>query len=284
VSEFLDRELFERLRLERGVTWGRPLRLFDVTTSTNDRASEALSSGMKTGGIFVAREQSQGRGRQGASWQSPAGENLTFSVVLRFPRSKAPIQSFPLVVGLALYDALVSHVPSGTHLGIKWPNDVYLEHKKLAGILVEGRSDADEHALVVGVGLNVDTVEFGSENDRRTSLCREGLKAACPSPEAGSPPSFQKESLLIDILAALEARTREFATAGFERCARAMGGRDELLGRHLRVGQLEGQGAGIDTDGALLVAPGGGALPVRVTSGSVELLCPEPQVAKKGDP
>jgi BirA family transcriptional regulator, biotin operon repressor / biotin---[acetyl-CoA-carboxylase] ligase len=229
----------------------------------------------------VAREQSQGRGRQGAPWVSPPGENLTFSVVLRFPRTPAPISSFPLVVGLALYDALVSYVPAGARLGIKWPNDVYLEHKKLAGILVEGRRDANEHALVVGVGLNVDTVEFGLDKDKRTSLRREWLGREWLNPERARPAaapllSFGKESLLVDILAALETRTREFVAGGFERCAAALGSADELLGRELRVGTVHGWGAGIDTDGALLIASPRSTEPVRVTSGSVELLCPDP--------
>jgi BirA family transcriptional regulator, biotin operon repressor / biotin---[acetyl-CoA-carboxylase] ligase len=269
VVEFLNRALFERIREERGVTWGRPLRLFETTSSTSDRALEALDEGMKTGGVFVAREQTAGRGRQGAPWHSPAGENLTFSVVLRFPKAGKPVHSYPLVVGLALYDALSARVPVGSSLGIKWPNDLYLNRKKLAGILVEGRNDGGEHALAVGIGLNVDTVDFGSESTRRVSL-RSAFLERRGSDESKNV-DLRKEAILVDVLKALEQRTRVFIAKSFDKSLCDIRKVDALLGEHLRNGEIVGTGAGIDEDGALLVARSEGGDPLRVTSGSIEV-------------
>jgi BirA family transcriptional regulator, biotin operon repressor / biotin---[acetyl-CoA-carboxylase] ligase len=267
VSEFLDRALFERLREERHVTWGRPLRLFESTSSTNDRALEALDEGMKTGGVFVAREQTQGRGRQGAPWQSPPGENLTFSLVLRLPKV-AGLSSYPLVVGMALHDALEARVPVGCPLGIKWPNDLYLNRKKLAGVLVEGRSDAGENNFAIGIGLNVDTTEFGADATRRTSLSAAFFDEGCESELVGV--DLRKESILVDILKALEDRTRQMVAKRLGRCLADIRKVDVLLGEHLRTGDIVGTGAGIDDEGALLVADRDGEL-VRVTSGSIEV-------------
>jgi BirA family transcriptional regulator, biotin operon repressor / biotin---[acetyl-CoA-carboxylase] ligase len=265
MNEFFDRELFETLRTERGVTWGRPLRLFESTSSTNDRALEALSQGMKTGGVFVAREQTQGRGRRGAPWQSPPGENLTFSVVLRVPVAAWALPNYTLVVGLALSDALESRISAEVSWGIKWPNDIYVRGQKLAGILVEGRQEEAELALAVGIGLNVDTLDFGDDKERRVSL-------RLLAQESGGKltPELGKESLVLDILKALETRTRSLVSGGFERCLPDIRKRDVLRGAPLRErGQVK-KGAGLAEDGALLVTPLDGGPIERVVSGSIE--------------
>jgi len=299
----LDRVLFDQLRAERGVTWGRPLRLFESTSSTNDRALEALAEGMKTGGVFVAREQTQGRGRQGAAWQSEPGENLTFSVVLRLPAAQWALPSYTLIVGLALADALETRLPATLSWGIKWPNDIYVNGKKLAGILVEGRPKAGEFPLAIGIGLNVNTLDFGPESQRRTSLrlaIRESAGPASPEPASTGPASpgpastrpeakaheatvpdevdLRKEALLVDTLQALENRTRALVQGGFERCLPDLLKHDLLHGALLRTGGGIAHGAGIAPDGALLVKPLGSETLVRVQSGSIEFPL-DPQLA-----
>lgn len=298
MTEFFDRAAFERLRQERDVTWGRPLRLFERTSSTNDRALEELEAGMKTGGVFVAFEQTAGRGRQGAAWESPPGENLTFTVALRLPVPPERVQHFPLLVGLALHDAVKPRLPSPAGLGVKWPNDLYFGSKKVAGILVEsrasrerddrqGRTDSTSAAprsrdpellVAVGIGLNVETLDFGEQRARRTSLrqiCVEGASASTPDDgQRRTPADLGKESLVADILGALEARTRTWVRAGFAGCLEALRAVDALRGQRLRVADGLGQGAGLDHDGALLVELDDGAgrtrRLLRVQSGSVE--------------
>lgn len=266
MAEPLNRALFERLREEHHVTWGRPLRLLEITSSTNDLALEAIEQGMKTGGVFVAREQTQGRGRQGAPWQSPPGENLTFSVVIRFPKAGTKVQSYPLIVGLALHDALQKLFPTLQGVSIKWPNDLYAGSQKLAGILVEARSSAREHALAVGIGLNVETLDFGAENERRTSI----RKLLTESGPAGQSSLLSKELILVTLLGALERRTIELVVGGPGAAIRAIRQADALLGKRIRTGHTHGTGAGIDDDGALLLLLETGEM-TRISSGNIEV-------------
>src|SRR5690242_13631390 len=129
---------FSDLRTTHHVLLGDPFVFEPETTSTNDLALAAADAGAPHGATFVADVQTRGRGRHGHTWTSPPGENLTFSVLLR-PTVEAPrANGLALVVGLAVRAAAARHV-AGAVIGIKWPNDVVVGEKKLAGILVESR-------------------------------------------------------------------------------------------------------------------------------------------------
>ncbi|MDX1680595.1 MAG: biotin--[acetyl-CoA-carboxylase] ligase [Akkermansiaceae bacterium] len=135
-----------------------PFRLLirDSVDSTNDSLRDLARDGAPHGLVLLAREQRRGRGRRGNTWSAPAGENLTFSVLLRPEQSKPLWPRLALASGLALAEALESY---GLQAGIKWPNDVWIGMRKVAGILVE----AGEDFVIVGIGINVGTTKFPPE-------------------------------------------------------------------------------------------------------------------------
>jgi BirA family biotin operon repressor/biotin-[acetyl-CoA-carboxylase] ligase len=120
--------------------------------------------------VVIAEKQTAGRGRLGRSWQANPGENLTFSIVLRPGPAKGSVNLLPLLVAVAVADAV--QVLTGLSPRCKWPNDLLLGEKKFAGILLEGalKDDALDY-VVVGVGVNVNQTDFSADlADRATSL------------------------------------------------------------------------------------------------------------------
>jgi BirA family transcriptional regulator, biotin operon repressor / biotin---[acetyl-CoA-carboxylase] ligase len=135
---------------------GFQLVVFDTVGSTNDSAFELAQSGANRTWV-VARGQTAGRGRHGRQWQSPPG-NLYASLLLvdLIPQSKLPQVSF--VAGVALAQAVRQIVPHPSRMRLKWPNDLFLDDGKLAGILIESRSLAGgAHGVVIGFGVNCQT-------------------------------------------------------------------------------------------------------------------------------
>lgn len=209
--------------------FGTPRLHLRLTDSTNTRARELAAAGAPHGMLVTAGEQSAGRGRQGRTWTAPAGSSLLCSVVVRDP---PPLAS--LVAGVASAEAV------GPEARLKWPNDVYVDGRKVAGILVEGRPQ--EGWAVIGVGVNVAVAPdaFGPElADRAGTL---GL-----APDAIEP-------LLARLLAALE----RWLAAPREEMLQAARARDALLGQTLTWAGGTARGAGIDEHGRLIVETGAG--------------------------
>lgn len=122
--------------------------------STNTAMLQRAHAGAASGSCLAAEIQTAGRGRRGRRWQSAFGASLTFSLLWRFDKGAAQLGGLSLVVGLALVRAL--RAAGVTHAMLKWPNDVLVEHEKLAGILIETSGDMlGPTAAVIGVGLNV---------------------------------------------------------------------------------------------------------------------------------
>jgi BirA family biotin operon repressor/biotin-[acetyl-CoA-carboxylase] ligase len=120
--------------------------------STNDLAKELALSGEKEGTVVISEEQTQGKGTKGRSWFSARGKGLYLSVILRPP--SPDVSLLPLVAGLAVSDAIFSSV--GIRIGLKWPNDLVWEGKKLGGLLSEsGYLGNRVNYVILGVGLNV---------------------------------------------------------------------------------------------------------------------------------
>lgn len=138
---------------------GSKLFLLDSVPSTNDYFKQELSKSkpFPEGTVIMAVDQHAGRGQRGAEWQSEAGKNLTFSMLLR-PGFLPPDQAFMLsaVISLGLVDFLESVLPERHEIRIKWPNDIYVDGQKIAGILIENSFAGTrwKHAIV-GIGLNV---------------------------------------------------------------------------------------------------------------------------------
>lgn len=124
--------------------------------STNDEARQLAQAGAPHGTIILAERQTAGRGRRGAAWFSPPGESLAFSIIVRPPEPKALWPRLALATGLAVAEAIED---LGVTAGIKWPNDVWIGGRKVAGILIEAGSDF----AIAGIGINVSSRDFPAE-------------------------------------------------------------------------------------------------------------------------
>ena len=131
-----------------------PITLLQQVDSTNAQAMRRLASGAVPPFLIIAEQQTAGRGRRGRSWASPFGENLYYSLVLRVTGGMRQLEGLSLVVGLALLQAL--REAGVTEAGLKWPNDLLVGGRKIAGILLELSGDpADVCHVVIGIGVNI---------------------------------------------------------------------------------------------------------------------------------
>jgi BirA family biotin operon repressor/biotin-[acetyl-CoA-carboxylase] ligase len=220
---------------------GTPRAHWRLTDSTNERAKELAAGGAPHGTLVTADEQSAGRGRQGRVWTAPPRSAVLMSLVVREPR-----EMLPLTAAVAVCDALP------VDCAIKWPNDVWLDRRKLAGILVEGRPQ--QGWAVLGVGLNVHTTEFPAELDGlATSLRLAGIET-------------DVEAILTSIMQSLDRWLGAPPPAVLDAWRR----RDAVRGERVRWASGEGTAAGIDDSGALLVDVGEGR--IALEAGEIHLL------------
>jgi BirA family biotin operon repressor/biotin-[acetyl-CoA-carboxylase] ligase len=211
-----------------------------LTDSTNQRAKDLAGGGAPHGTVVTADEQTAGRGRQGRSWVAPAGAAVLMSVVVRDLDEAGSL--LPLATAVAVCEAAESVAPVRSE--IKWPNDVWVERRKLCGILVEGRPAAGW--AVVGIGLNVRTREDEFPEDLRdsaTSLAALGAEVSV-------------EETLSALLPMLDRRL----SAPAPDVLGAWRARDALLGSEISWGEGSGVAAGIDDGGSLLVDTDAGRL------------------------
>jgi BirA family biotin operon repressor/biotin-[acetyl-CoA-carboxylase] ligase len=148
------------------LSFGTPHRHFRRVGSTNTVARELAGEGAPHGTVVTAAEQTAGRGRQGRAWTAPPDSALLYSAVLRPIEERHSV--LPLAVAVAVCETAEVLRP-GIECQVKWPNDIHLEGRKLAGILIEARPQ--DGWAVVGVGLNLSIAEFPAElRDRAISL------------------------------------------------------------------------------------------------------------------
>ena len=229
------------------------------TDSTNERAKALAREGAPHGTLVTADEQTAGHGRQGRIWSARPGTAVLMSVVVRDLHERHAV--LPLTTAVAVCDAAEACAP--VRCAIKWPNDVWIGDRKLAGILVEGRPQ--ERWAVIGVGINVTsaTDDFPDELcGRATSLAIESPAARRESPAAGE---LSRGALLSALLDALSARLGEDP----DRILAEWRGRDALRGRRIAWDGGDGTAAGVDDSGALLVETGGEM--VALDAGEVHL-------------
>lgn len=155
---------------------GKKVVYFEETDSTNIRARAGGEALEPHGTLFVAESQSAGRGRRGRSWESPKGESIYMSILLR--PELMPVKAPMLTLVMALAVAKVLRKETGTDARIKWPNDIVIHGKKVCGILTEMSTEIDYiNYVVIGVGINVNQAAFSEEfKERATSLKLEGGK------------------------------------------------------------------------------------------------------------
>ena len=257
-SEPLPPELAEALacRRERLGRLGDPLLYFPTTGSTNDVASALAARGGAEGAVVIADAQTDGRGRRGRQWFSPPESGLYVSVILTPGRARVAPERATMLLTLTAAVALADGIEASTGLApeIKWPNDLLVGRRKLAGILAEsvggaGPSSADA-SIVLGYGINVRPMAYPPElADRATSL----------ESELGRP--VDRAAVCAETLAALASRYDQLLDGRFDAIldrwiARAPASTGARVSWQGVSGAMTGVTAGIDQSGALLVQVG----------------------------
>lgn len=233
--------------------FGDPHHHHDVTDSTNLRAKELAESGAPSGTVVTADEQSSGRGRGDRKWSAPPGAALLYSAILR-PLDLTHLL-LPLAVPLAVCDACEAEAP-GIECQVKWPNDIWLDERKLSGILIEARPP-DWAVIGVGVNLSIEPEQF-PEDLRWPAISLGGAV----TPER--------------MRVALDSALGRWVEAPRERLLEEFRRRDALAGREIgweggpSEGERRGTADGIDEKGNLLVRAAGGET-VALGSGEVHL-------------
>jgi BirA family transcriptional regulator, biotin operon repressor / biotin---[acetyl-CoA-carboxylase] ligase len=267
VQDFVDAEpaALDVVSIQQGlgvVRIGAQLHYFLEIGSTNSQARELAEAGAAEGTVVVAESQSQGRGRLGRRWESPAYRNLYLSVILRPTLSPAHAAQITLMAAVALADAVDVYIPG--QAAIKWPNDILIGNKKLAGILTEASCDAEQvHYVILGIGINLNYASDAMPEEirrRATSLLEV----------TGKP--VHRESFMQGLLQGIERCYGELEQAGFTALARRWQSYFAWRGRRVRVELLDqctiGTAKGIDRDGALVLVDDHG-VEQRILAGDV---------------
>lgn len=227
--------------------------------STNDEAARLARAGARHGTIVTARAQDAGRGRDGRAWVSPPG-GLYLSLVLRPPLPLAMVPPITLAIGVAVCDA-ARGVGAPAHL--KWPNDVLVGGRKLAGVLVEAQSQGSKlDAVVVGIGVNL--------------VASPALAAPAIALAEVATGEVARDAFVAALCAHLERWIDRYIAGGppaivpawRERMAPGLAARASVDGA-----DVSGEVAGLDADGALLLRDAAGRVH-RVRSGDVEVVAP----------
>lgn len=226
---------------------GSPHQHFRSVGSTNELARKAALDGISDGALFTAEEQTAGRGRQGRPWSTPAGSAVAWSVVIRRP-IEIP-GTLPLRIGVGVCEAI--EALGVARVGMKWPNDIWVDGRKCAGILVEARPQYGWAVAGVGLNLSIPDDEFPEElRGRATSV--------------GAEVGFDQA------VAALNEHVGNRIDAPLAETMAAFAERDVLKGRTVTWSEGSGVAAGIDREGNLLVESPTGCL-ATLNAGEVHL-------------
>ncbi|MHB1499785.1 MAG: biotin--[acetyl-CoA-carboxylase] ligase [Candidatus Dormibacteria bacterium] len=218
--------------------------VYSRVSSTQDLALRAAARGAPGGSVFIADVQLAGRGRQGRSWVAPAGTSVMLSVLWRPPSLGWSRSTLALTAGLAVAEGIER--AGGPPTALKWPNDCLVSGRKVAGVLVETASGAEEgRAVVVGIGCNLTWRGLAQVE-------RPGVGATAIDLE-GRPVEF--DDLALSLLVCLDTRYRQWCDGGFEAVM------DDWLSRLLWMGEdvvvrlpdlvVQGRMVGVSADGRL---------------------------------
>jgi len=256
-DKLLPEEVLQGLKTRR---FTGPVHHFETLDSTNDLAKELAARGAPEGTVVVAETQTGGRGRLGREWDSPPGVGLYVSLVLRPMLPPMELPQITLTTAVAVVRAVRRVV--GVAPGIKWPNDLLINGKKLGGILTEMETESDRiRHVVVGLGLNVNNPGFPP-----------GLATTATSLTLAAGGPFSRVNLLKAWLEEFEALYDLFLNQGFPKILAEWKGAAVTLGTPVTVRQgpreISGQALDVAPDGALLLRTASGEI-VRVTSGEI---------------
>jgi BirA family biotin operon repressor/biotin-[acetyl-CoA-carboxylase] ligase len=244
--------------------FGRKVYTFESIDSTNNCAKALAGCFAQEGTVVFAEHQSAGRGRLGRAWESNASENLIFSVILRPSLTADAVNLLPLFAGVAVAAAVEK--ATGLKVQCKWPNDLLIDGKKFAGILLEGsmKQNAVEY-VVIGVGINVNQIVFppslgGKATSLRLSLGRE----------------IERPVLFREIMNSMEQFHTKLAPGNFSAVVPLWTARTQMLNRQISVDQqgsvLSGVVRGISPEGGLILGLAG--LEKTLFAGDVTIIEP----------
>jgi BirA family biotin operon repressor/biotin-[acetyl-CoA-carboxylase] ligase len=241
-------------RLGRTKVIGRNIQVFEQTTSTNDLIEKLALDEVEEGAVVFAEAQTRGRGRLGRNWLSPVRKGLWFSILLR-PQLQ-PQEATRLTVASATALRRAIHSYCGLNAGIKWPNDLLIGGRKVAGILTELHAELDRVKYVIlGMGINV--------NLKATDFPAE-LRAVATSLEAESGKPLSRAELAVAVLRELDAEYCRLNSGQFALIAEEWEKNCTTLGQNvvIRIGnrQVRGRAEALGEDGALLLRTGYGHL------------------------
>ncbi len=222
-----------------------PVELHPIIGSTNQYLLDHVET-LVSGTVCLAEYQASGRGRRGRHWVSPFGANLYLSIYWRLDAGMAAAMGLSLVVGVAIVGALEAMGVDGVKL--KWPNDLYYQDKKLAGILVEmsGQAGAAAH-LVIGMGINL------AMRDNEGNIDQPWISLA----EVTGQSRIDRNALAINLIAALDRTLRQYEISGMQNFVERWNRWDNFIGRPVKLlmgaNEVRGIERGIDEHGGVLL-------------------------------
>jgi BirA family biotin operon repressor/biotin-[acetyl-CoA-carboxylase] ligase len=251
-------------RLYKTKIIGRDIRVFEQTTSTNDVVEKLARDGVKEGVVVFAESQTKGRGRLGRKWISPAYKGLWFSILLRPDLQPQETTQLTVVAATALCRAIQSE--TGLNPEIKWPNDILVGGKKVAGVLTELSAELDrvKHVILgIGVDVNLGAGEFPAEMRKQaTSLKIEAGRA------------ISRAELAMAILQELDNDYGRICAGRFAEVADEWEAQCKTIGRNVTIQtgsrRIEGRAESLGGSGELLLRTELGHLE-RISGGDVTL-------------
>ena len=251
-------------RLGKTKVIGRDIQVFEQTTSTNDVVEKLARDGVNEGVVVFAESQTKGRGRLGRVWQSPTHKGLWFSVLLRPNLRPQETTQLTVISATALRRAIKT--VTGLNAEIKWPNDLLLRGKKVAGILTELSAEVDRvrHIIIgIGVDVNQDANEFPGE-----------LRQIATSLKLEAGEEISRAELATEVLRELDADYARICAGKFPKVADEWEAACVTIGKNVTVHvgdrKFRGRAESLDDDGALLVRTEHGHLE-RIIGGDVIL-------------
>jgi len=259
-------EIMECLQTELIGSSREKIHYYKRIDSSNSVLKKMAETGAPEGTVVLADEQTQGRGRLGRFWLSPFGKNIYLSILLKPPLQPQDSPLLTLLAAVAAVRSIRRSLPN-LSIGIKWPNDVLINNRKVCGILTELKAEADLlHYLIIGIGINVNwrAEDFPAELKHiATSLYIENSRR-----------SVSRQKLLCALLQEMESSYRRFLDKGPQTVISAWKKYNLTLGKNVTVHTLRedftGYAVDIDSEGALLVKDEKGILK-RFHSGDVTL-------------
>lgn len=249
-------------RLPKKLIVGRDIQVFQETSSTNDVVDRLARDGVKEGVVVFAESQTKGRGRLGRNWVSPPKKGLWFSVLLR--PTMRPVEATQLTVAAATALARAVQAQTGISPDIKWPNDLLLNGRKIAGILTELSAELDRvRHVILGIGLDVNQVASDFPPDVRQIAT--SLKIECGR-------TIDRAALAAAVLEELDRDYARICAGGFAALADEWESRCTTIGQGVTIcigdRRMRGRAEALDDDGALLVRTEHGRLE-RIIGGDV---------------